>query len=148
MKKTLFIIAAIALAALAFTTTAQAQAYSAITLSIPSVIPANTSSNLASAPVIGALKQQNVAITMTTTSGGATGCTNTYTWSPSVDGVNYDTNTASAYYTTNIVVGAGPVTNVKNINVQGIGYLKLVNITSVGITSNNACGYGLKQNAP
>lgn len=145
MKKTLFLIAAIALFGLAFNQTASAQAYSSVTLGVPSILTAST--NLATPLVLGPLKQQNVALSATI-SGTAT-FTNTYTFQRSVDGVNWDTAAANSYTLQAVTTGAATTTTTNAI-IQGFGYLRLYSVTVVGsgTVTNNAINYGLKLVSP
>jgi len=145
--KNLFLIAAIALGVLAFNHTATAQAYSAPTISVPAAL-ANGTTNLATPPVIGPIKQQNVAFSATLT--GTAGGTNTYTFNRSVDGINYDTNSA-ALITFVAATSAGQQnTYTTNFSVSGYGYLRLATITtlSTGTVTNGTHSYSIKLNSP
>lgn len=143
MKK--FTLIAILAIVCSFAYHASAQAYSPITLSVPSTL-SNGTTNLASAPVIGPLKQQNVAVAVDLTATAK--ATNTFTFYRSVDGLKWDAGTT--YTLTAITSDGSEACTVSNYNVGGIGYLKLYSIqtASAGTVTNNSVKYGLKQGSP
>ena len=147
MKTTKFLIVCLlaVVALLAFSNRASAQAYSALTLSIPATLAAGTT-NLASAPVLGPLKQSNVAFSATLTASATT--TNIYTFNRSVDGLNWDTNGVNLIYFVAFTTGS-QVTTATNIPVSGYGYLRLTTIQTIGGTATNGThAYGLKLMSP
>lgn len=141
MKKILIafaLVAALALPALAQNT----PTYNPQSLSVPAVATAGTATN-GIAAVIDCRKQQNVALQLNP--GGATNTT--WRFSASVDGSTYLTN----YYVIGITnlptLNAGLV--VTNLNVAGVGYLRLDSILAAGtINATNTASYGIKISSP
>jgi hypothetical protein len=144
--KTKFILAALALfACLAVSTTASAQIYAAQSLTVPTILAAGTT-NLATPPTLGALKQQNVSLAATITASATT--TNIYTLNRSVDGVNWDTNSVNLSYFVASTTGS-QVTTTTNISAAGYGYLRIATIQTIGGTvTNGTHNYGVKIAAP
>jgi hypothetical protein len=136
--KNKFFILIMAVFALAMSARAQVARYDYQSLTVPIVTGGGTS-NLTSGNVLGALKQQNVAIALT-----CTGSTNEVVYfGTSVDGVNYTTNTYSITTT-----GAG-TTVISNFNVAGVGYLRADRVVNTGtINGTNTLVYGIKLNSP
>lgn len=145
MKKFIIIIAGLAIAAIS----AKAQVGFAIqSISVPGVIPAGTT-NLATTFTLDVRKQGRVTLGLTSTALATPGCTNQLIFQPSVDGVNYDTNSADLLTCSNSVVGLGPVTTTTTITVPGsVGYLKCTQMITTGTSSNNAASYGIKIATP
>lgn len=143
MKKLFIALLAVA----AVVSTASAQTYSAQSLSVPATL-GNGVTNLASPPTIGALKQQNVALSVTIS--GTAGGTNTITLNKSVDGSNWDTNSANCITFVAGTTSGQNVTTTTNLTVSGFGYLRIqtMNVTSSGTITNNSVTYGIKLNAP
>lgn len=135
----------IALALLATGFAANAQIYSYQSLTLPATLAAGTT-NLATTSTIGALKQQNLALSATISATATT--TNIYTFNRSVDGVNYDTNAVNLVYFVASTTGT-PNTTTTNMNMTGYGFLKLVTVQTIGGTvTNTAMSYGIKIQAP
>jgi hypothetical protein len=97
---------------------------------------------------LGALKQQNVAVSVTISATAAT--TNLYTFNRSVDGVNWDTNAANSVVLGAYCAGGTPVTTTTNWNTFGYGFYRLYSIQVVGsgTVTNNSVKYGVKLIAP
>jgi hypothetical protein len=139
-------------ALVAFTVTVRAQnsvpSYSAQALSVPATLAAGVTTNLPSPPVIGALKQQNVAVSFTISATAAT--TNLYTFNRSVDGVYYDTNSANNVIVAAYAAGGTPVTTTTNFSAGGYGFYRLatIQVVGAGTVTNNSVKYGVKLIAP
>jgi hypothetical protein len=149
MKKTSFIVSLLALVALlAVSNTASAQIYANQSLAVPATLATGVTTNLASPQTLGALKQQNVAVSVTISATAAT--TNLYTFNRSVDGVNWDTNAANNVVLGAYVAGATPVTTTTNWSAAGFGYYRLatIQVVGAGTVTNNAVSYGVKIAAP
>lgn len=132
---------------IAFTVSVQAQISTYQSVSLPATL-GNGTTNLASPVTIGAIKQQNVAFSVTLT--GTAGGTNTYTFNRSVDGNYYDTNAANVITFVAGTSAGQQVTTTTNISASGFGYLKLVTIATVssGTITNNSASYSVKIGAP
>ncbi len=128
---------------------AQYPTFAAQSLSVPTSMTKDVTTNLASPPIIDVRRQQYVALSSTMTSMNAAGSTNIYTLWPSVDGVNFDTNAANSTFFTNAMLAAGPVTVVKTINPGGYGYYKVTASQCLtGNYTNASLSYGLKISSP
>ena len=122
--------------------------YSAQVLSVPATLATGVTTNLASPPTLGALKQQNVAVSVTVSATAV--ATNLYTFNRSVDGINWDTNAANNIVFGAVTQGATPVTTTTNWTSAGFGFYRLasIQVVSAGTVTNNAVKYGVKLIAP
>lgn len=130
-------------------TFAQTPVYDSQAFTVPTVIVAGTS-NLPTPPLLDVRKFQNVSITFSSMCASATGCTNQYIFQPSVDGLTFDTNSASAITCSNIVInttGIAIATRIKLVPLSD-GYWRLASVITTGISSNNTAKYGIKIGAP
>lgn len=119
-----------------FAANAQAPYYSPVSITIPTVAAGATSNGINAQIYVG--KQQNVAISWLTT-----GTNVSFNMSKSVDGSVWLTNS----YTVIGISNAFPM--ITNINVGGIGYLRIDSVTSTGATiATNTVSYGIKTSAP
>jgi hypothetical protein len=128
---------------------ADAQIYAPQTLSVPTINLTGTT-NLASPPLIGPLKQQNFVLSVTTYS-VSPGSTNTYVLQPSYNGTFWDTNALSALYVTNVAIGGGTNCWTRQINAAGYGYYRISAINTLvatGNVTNIDVGYSIKISAP
>lgn len=140
MKK---IIASIVPFLAALSTYAAEPVYGDQSLSLPAVVPAGVTTNLASPPVMDVRKQNNVAVQITISGAGAV--TNSYALVGSVDGTTYETATR---WTLSVVSTDGTATTVStNLTALGLGYIKIKSITTLGAVTNNAAKYSVKINA-
>lgn len=140
MKKILSFIGIAALLAMVSVVNVSAQiapayGYAPIAGIAPTLAAGTTNYPAATAPVIGSLRWRYIGFAFTLTS-ASPGATNTYKLAPSIDGINFDTNTADIYSVTAYCVGSGPVTLVTNWDSYGTGYYKLISITTVGTATN------------
>lgn len=147
MKKIHILFAAVMTFAVAATAQNSVPSYSAQSLSVPATLTGGTT-NLASTPVIGALKQQNVALSVTISATAAT--TNIYTFNRSVDGIYWDTNSANLVTLQAYTPGTTLVTTTTNFTTGGFGFYRLASIQVVGsgTVTNNAVKYGVKLISP
>lgn len=133
--KTIFVFL-LTICAFAFSAKAQVPTYAAQTLTIPTVAAGQTSNSVAA--VIDCRKQQNVAISWLTT-----GTNVSFNMSKSIDGSVWLTNA----YTVVGMSNAFPT--ITNINVGGVGFLRVDSVTSTGTTiATNTVSYGVKISAP
>ena len=161
MKKLLLILAAVGL--LAMSASAQTPRYGYQPITLPGIntgVPTGNASGttnvlmgtnytVATAPVIGQLTQRYIAVSETHYTLGSAGSTNTYLFAPSVDGVNYDTNAANDItFVAKNTIGQGPVTTTTNWDTQGIGYYKLISISTNAPATNTSLSWGFKQLSP
>lgn len=144
MKKFLTIAFAAAVVFAVSVTTSKAQVYAFQSIALPTTLTAGTT-NLASAPVIGALKQRQIAFSATLTATAT--ATNFYTLYPSVDGVNFDSTKSVVFI--GVTTGAAN-TYTTNFDTGGYGFYKLFSITTAcaGTVTNGAHSYSVKQSAP
>lgn len=136
MKK-LFILSIIAALAALFTASAVAQTYEDVSLTIPNTVAGTATNGIGQ--VINCSKQQNVSLALTTT-----GATNVlYRIGASLDRTNWETNRFLVAH------AGGGTTLITNLNVGGIGYLRVDSLTVTGtIAATNSLVYAVKRGAP
>lgn len=145
MKKILSLIAVLGLTAIS----SQAQINSYQSLSLPATLAAGTTNYPAgSYQTIANIKQQQVGFT-STCGASSVGATNIFVFQPSVDGLNYDTNSVNSFYATNAVTAAGTNTWSGKFLVGGYYQsLRLSSIVTTGTITNYGAAYGIKISAP
>lgn len=157
MKKLLIAIVAAGLCASAF---AQVPTFAYNTLSVPATVPAATQTNIpfATAPVIDCRKQQKVTLSYTSRLADL-GSNVVLVLAPSVDGINYQTNTGAGILAANERLVTITFTNdivVRTLTTNldcsgGIGYWKLLSIYNkegANVLTNLSVSYGIKISSP
>lgn len=136
MKKLFLCLLSFAVITLALPVSAQQPVYAPQSLSVPNVAESGVSNALNQ--VMGPLRQNNVAIEWAT---GPLVTNVTARFSASVSGVNYATN----YYVVNMTTFPA----VTNLDVKGIGFLRLDSVTTTGRgTATNTVYYSIKTQSP
>lgn len=143
MKIKLVLIGVAALLATVINVTAQeprSGSYAPITVPFSLSGTATTASNTVyaatNAPTIGALKQRMVAVGANIAS-GIGGATNVYTFAPSINGIDVNTNDLTEIRTFTVYTkSAVPVYCSTNWDSLGYPFWKVVNILTTGVSTN------------
>lgn len=148
MKK-LFSLIFVAISLIAFTS--HAQSYSApIVLSTGITnIPGSTAYNASSNAIIDCTRSQVISIQVSVKSDGANTANTGYEFARSLDRSNWDTTQKITLFVPNN--GTTASTCCTNINVGGVGYLKLISITNAAasaVNTNILIQYSIKKQAP